>query len=64
TQLFDVVFCRNVLYYFDNVHQERVIESIYDVTKVGGWMITSVTVSLRHLNTRWVNVMSGVYRKI
>lgn len=61
---FDVVFCRNVLYYFDEEHQRQVLENIYDVTNKDGWLLTSVTVSLRHLNTRWVNVASGVYRKI
>lgn len=61
---FDVVFCRNVLYYFDEVHQKQVLENIYDVTKQGGWLITSVTVSLRHLNTRWVNIVGSVYRKL
>ena len=63
TQLFDVVFCRNVLYYFDEVHQQEIIEHIYDVTKDGGWLLTSVTVSLRHLKTRWINVGAGIYRK-
>ncbi|MDD5754731.1 MAG: protein-glutamate O-methyltransferase CheR [Methylococcales bacterium] len=61
---FDVVFCRNVLYYFDEAHQRQVVESIYDVTKQGGWLLTSVTVSLRHLNTRWVNIAGGIYRKL
>lgn len=63
TKLFDVVFCRNVLYYFDEAHQQQIIEHIYDVTKDGGWLLTSVTVSLRHLKTRWINVGSGIYRK-
>ncbi len=62
-QPFDVVFCRNVLYYFDEAHQQEIIENIYDVTKDGGWMLTSVTVTLRHLKTRWINVGSGIYRK-
>ena len=61
---FDVVFCRNVLYYFDEAHQRQVVENIYDVTKQGGWLLTSVTVSLRHLNTRWVNIAGGIYRKL
>jgi chemotaxis protein methyltransferase CheR len=62
-QLFDVVFCRNVLYYFDEAHQQEIIENIYDVTKNGGWLLTSVTETLRHLKTRWINVGAGIYRK-
>ena len=60
---FHVVFCRNVLYYFDRSTQHDVAEAIYDVTVPGGWLLTSVTVSLRDLNTRWVNIQPGVYRK-
>lgn len=60
---FDVVFCRNVLYYFDEQTQQDIVENIYDVTKSGGWFLSSVTDSLRHLKTRWVQVDSGIYRK-
>lgn len=61
---FDVVFCRNVLYYFDPAHQQQTVESIYEVTKPGGWLMTSVTESLRGLNTRWESVGGGIYRKL
>ncbi|QFY43293.1 methyltransferase domain-containing protein [Candidatus Methylospira mobilis] len=60
---FHVVFCRNVLYYFDRATQHDVAEAIYDVTVPGGWLLTSVTVSLRDLKTRWVNIQPGVYRR-
>lgn len=60
---FDVVFCRNVLYYFDEAHQRDVLESIYQVTRPGGWLLTSVTESIRDLNTSWQMVEIGVYRK-
>lgn len=60
---FHVVFCRNVLYYFDPAHQQAILETIYDATEPGGWLLTSVTESLRSLDTRWVPVHGGVYRK-
>ncbi len=60
---FHVVFCRNVLYYFDRAQQRAVIDAIYDVTEPGGWLLTSVTVSLRELGSSWIPVQSGVYRK-
>ncbi len=60
---FDVVFCRNVLYYFDEKTQQQIAEAIFDVTKEGGWLLTSVTVSLRHLKTRWTQITSGIYQK-
>lgn len=60
---FHVVFCRNVLYYFDKQQQKEIIEAIYDITEPGGWLLTSVTVSLRGLESRWQMIDSGIYRK-
>ena len=60
---FHVVFCRNVLYYFDRAQQRATVEAIYDATEPGGWLLTSVTEPLRDLGTRWLPVQGGVYRK-
>ena len=60
---FDVVFCRNVLYYFDRGQQRRTLEALYEATESGGWLLTSVTESVRDLNTRWCWVGGGIYRK-
>jgi len=60
---FHVVFCRNVLYYFDRAQQREIVEAIYDVTEPGGWLLTSVTETLRELSSRWMLIQSGVYRK-
>jgi chemotaxis protein methyltransferase CheR len=61
---FDVVCCRNVLYYFDRVNQRRTLEALFDVTERGGWLLTSVTESVRDLGTRWCWVGGGIYRKL
>jgi len=60
---FHIVFCRNVLYYFDQETQRAVVDAIWDVTEPGGYLFTSVTVSLRELGSRWSMIQSGVYRK-
>ncbi|MCB0163052.1 MAG: protein-glutamate O-methyltransferase CheR [Anaerolineae bacterium] len=61
---FHVIFCRNVLYYFDQADQQMLVERLYDFTLPGGWLITSVTESLRSMQTRWHVVETGIYRKI
>lgn len=61
---FHVTFCRNVLYYFDRSDQARLVERLYDVTAPGGWLITSVTESVRSLNTRWQILKTGIHRKV
>ncbi len=63
-QRFHVIFCRNVLYYFDKQHQEQLIENLYDVTEPEGWLVTSVTETMHDLHTRWHRVDSGVFRKL
>lgn len=63
TQQFNVVFLRNVLYYFDVDMQRRVVEACYDVTAPGGWLVTSLTEPLLDLKTRWERVGPGVHRR-
>jgi chemotaxis protein methyltransferase CheR len=60
---FHVIFCRNILYYFDRQHQQQILEQLYDVTEPGGWLLTSVTEAVRDLNTRWQQVTNAVYRR-
>ncbi len=59
---FDVVLCRNVLYYFNREDQHAVLESIYDVTAPDGALLTSVTETIRDLDTRWQQISAGIYR--
>lgn len=63
TRPFQAVFCRNILYYFDKADQVATLEAIYDVTEPGGWLITSVTETIRGLGSRWTPVATGLYRR-
>jgi chemotaxis protein methyltransferase CheR len=63
TQAFHVIFCRNVLYYFDSASRHRVLEAMYDVTAAGGWLITSFTDPTSDVRTRWSSVQPGVFRR-
>ncbi|MBC7179228.1 MAG: protein-glutamate O-methyltransferase CheR, partial [Roseovarius sp.] len=60
---FQAVFCRNVLYYFDRADQAATVNALYDVVEPGGWLITSVTESVRQLGTLWEPVATGLYRR-
>ena len=61
---FHVIFCRNVLYYFDHATQEKLIWDLYSATKSGGWLLTSVTETLHWMNSPWKRIDNGIYRKI
>jgi chemotaxis protein methyltransferase CheR len=64
TKPFHAVFCRNILYYFEKADQLATLEAIHDATEPGGWLITSVTESIRDLGSRWQPVATGIYRKV
>lgn len=36
---FDVVFCRNMLIYFDDVSRRKVVDAFYDVLNPGGYLV-------------------------
>jgi len=63
-QKFHVVFCRNILYYFEKKLQEEVINNIYRNTISKGFLITSVTESIKGFDTDWVTVLPGIHQKL
>ena len=60
---FDVVFLRNVLYYFDREQQIDILNGVLEVTKPGGWLLTSVTETISNLGTGWKSIDSGIHRR-
>ncbi len=60
---FQVVFCRNILYYFDRADQVATLNAVYEVTEPGGWLVTSVTEPIRDLGSKWKQVEPGIYRR-
>ncbi len=50
----DVIFCRNVLIYFDNNARQKVIETFYnDILNPGGYLVLGATESISRLNTKF-----------
>jgi chemotaxis protein methyltransferase CheR len=47
----DVIFCRNVLIYFDNASRKRVIENFYDRLADGGYLLLGHAESLINIST-------------
>ena len=61
---FHVIFCRNVLYYFDKKEREEIINALWDQTEPGGYLVVSVTESLAQIKCNWQKTPQiGVYRK-
>jgi chemotaxis protein methyltransferase CheR len=47
----DVIFCRNVIIYFDNEARKRVIQSFYDKLEEGGYLLLGHSESLMNIST-------------
>ena len=58
---FDLVFCRNVLIYFDRVTKERVVNRLLDVVQPDGYLFLGHAESLTGVTTRARAVQPTVY---
>ncbi len=60
---FDVIFCRNVMIYFDRATQEKLINRFYDIISEGGYLFVGHSESLNSLNHKYKYIKPAVYRK-
>ncbi len=60
---FDVIFCRNVLIYFDRAVQQRVVAQLEERLARGGYLFTSHSESLNGLRHGLTWVAPAVYRR-
>lgn len=63
--MFDVVFLRNVLIYFDNDTKQLVVDNVLKNLRVGGYFVISQTENLNMLNIPSLkSVETSIYKKI
>jgi len=60
---FHVIFCRNVMIYFDSQTKRELLEKLYDFTEVGGYLFIGHAESLKREETKYRYIMPAVYRK-
>lgn len=60
---FHVIFCRNVMIYFDHKTKHELVEKFYDQTEPGGFLFIGHSETLDKDQTRYKYVMPAVYRK-
>ena len=63
TEQFDLIFCRNVMIYFDEPTKERLLNNIYEKMAPGGYLFIGSTESMGQNNTRFQYVKPSIYRK-
>ncbi|SGY99831.1 Chemotaxis protein methyltransferase [Moritella viscosa] len=63
TGLFDVIFCRNVLIYFNDETKRKLIQRFYSLLKPGGYLFIGHSESLQGFNTHFTLVGQTVYQR-
>lgn len=59
----DIIFCRNVMIYFDRPTQEKLIDRLHDHMEEGGYLFVGHSESLTGITHRFRYVMPSVYVK-
>lgn len=60
---FDVIFCRNVMIYFDRPTREELVQRMYDLLHPGGVLAIGSAETLAGLNTNFRTAQPSVYLK-
>ncbi len=60
---FDIIFCRNVIIYFDFATQEKVLNKFYHQLSPGGYLFMGHSETLSGMNVPLISVSASVYEK-
>lgn len=61
---FDLIFCRNVIIYFDMETKTRLMNKFHEQLKPGGYMFIGHSESLMNMKTSFSYVKNTIYRKV
>ena len=60
---FDLIFCRNVMIYFDSQTKIELVNKFYNLTESGGYLLIGHSEALNREATKYRYMMPAVYRK-
>lgn len=60
---FHVIFCRNVMIYFDAETKKELVNKFYDSMEYGGYLFIGHSESLSHEETKFKYILPAIYRK-
>ena len=60
---FDVIFCRNVMIYFDQDTKEALVDRFYQASNPGAYLLIGHSESLNKERTRYDYIMPATYRR-
>jgi len=60
---FNVIFCRNVMIYFDKQTQESLINRFWKILEPGGYLFVGHSEGLSSISHRFQYIKPAIYRK-
>ncbi len=60
---YDVIFCRNVMIYFDKPTQAELVEKFFPLIRAGGYLFIGHAESLTGTNHRYKTIKPAIYQK-
>ncbi len=64
SEYYDIIFCRNVMIYFDIPVKERVVSMLYRPLKPGGYLVIGGAEGLSGVNHSYKYISPSVYQKV
>ena len=61
---FDVIFCRNVMIYFDQPTKDALVERFYNATNRGGYLLIGHSETINKNTSKYKYLMPATYRKV
>lgn len=62
--VYDVIFCRNVMIYFDRPTRQTLVSRLYDSIVPGGYLFIGMSESLINLDTKFKYIKPSIYQKL
>ena len=62
-QPFDLIFCRNVMIYFDQPTKNKLINKFYDVLKPGGYLFIGHSETIQRDTSKFIYIEPSIYQK-
>lgn len=60
---FDLIFCRNVMIYFDAPTKDKLIDKFYDVTAMGGFLFIGHSEVINRETAKYAYIRPAIYQK-
>jgi chemotaxis protein methyltransferase CheR len=61
---FHLIFCRNVMIYFDIPTKQNLLERLYQQTETGGYLFIGHAETINRMESRYQYVQPAIYRKV